>query len=118
MNQRIQTLEEIFVALTELRSKSESRRKFPNELWMAIIHWAQVQSIEEVCNRLKINPIYLKRKMRQLQGNALDFQEICFREQVLQSGRVVIELLSNHGLKAKIEGDSSCLNYLVSLFKE
>lgn len=119
MNQRIYTLEEISSALTHLRSTAKSKRRFPKELWASIVHWAEVQSIEEICERFKIHPTYLKEKVRKSKQNSLDFQEVSCRSQSFHQDQdmVVIELSSDEGIRARIEGSASCLNYLVSLFR-
>ena|SRR5271155_1589274 len=118
MNSKIDTLEEIQATLEKLRSNSSSRRKFPKEVWDSIIRLAKLHSTKEVCEYLHINPVYLKRKIPSSKNmQALDFQEIPYNSKNICSD-VVIELLSTSGLKAKIQGPQSCLNFLQSLFKE
>jgi hypothetical protein len=115
MNPNTYSLDEIHTTLMRLRQGATTRRKFPKELWTAIIHLTKTHSIEEVCQRLQINPIYLKRKIHQSKKTEpLEFHEV--QLQGLNSGMVVIELSSNTGLSARIQGPLSCLNCLQSLF--
>lgn len=122
MNQP-KTINDVQAVLTTLRNSSGSRRKFPKEVWDSIIHLTKTQSIEQVCRQLQLQPAYLKRKMQQLQKVSsqtaeMDFQEIAFPIQNFHSAdTVVVELSSDSGLRAKIQGSSSCLNYITSLFK-
>jgi transposase-like protein len=115
MNPQSDTIEEIHATLTRLRKDVTGRRKFPKELWNSIISLTKIYSVAEVCRRLEINPAYLKRKIHQLQESpSLDFQEISIQSP--NSDTVLIELDSNSGLRAKIQGPVSCLCYLQSFF--
>lgn len=115
MNPQSDILEEIHATLTSLRQEVTGRRKFPKELWNSIIRLTKIYSVAEVCRRLEINPAYLKRKIHQSQQSpSLDFQEISIQSP--NSDTVVIELDSNTGLRAKIQGPVSCLGYLQSFF--
>jgi hypothetical protein len=120
MNQ-LETINDIYAVLTTLRKCSGSRRKFPKELWDSIINLTKTYSIQQVCRQLQLQPAYLKRKMQELQNassQTMDFQEIAFPTKGFHSTDiVVVELSSNSGLKAKIQGSSSCLHYIASLFK-
>lgn len=119
MSPQIDSLEEIHSTLTHLRQKSTTRQKFPKELWEAIIRLIQIHPIEKICERLKISPAYLKRKIRQSQASPIiDFQEISRHLHGAHSDTIVIELSLDSGLKAKIQGPLSCLNCLHSLFRE
>lgn len=118
MDSQISSLEEIHATLERLRTES-TRKKFPKELWDAIIRLTQVHSIQEICKKLKFNPAYLKLKIRQSQDSStIDFQEISPPLHVAHLDIISIELSLNSGLKAKIQGPLSCLSYLQSLFKE
>lgn len=116
MSHQIKTLEQINSTLTRLRSEPGSRRKFPEELWKAIIDLTQFHSIDQICLCLKIAPAYLKLKMRQSQSS-LDFQEVPHQILSNYNDNVTIELTSSSGFKAKIQGPSFCLNHLVLLFR-
>ena len=119
MNTQIDVFEEIQATLTQLRQDPMTRRRFPKELWESIISLTQVYPIAKVCNRLNINPVYLKRKMHQSQKPIqLDFQEISQHIKEVCPDTIVIELSSDSGLKARVQGPLSCLNCLQSLFKE
>lgn len=109
-------IEEIRSTLDRLRQDPNTQRKFPRELWTSIIQLTKIYPVKEVCLRLQINPIYLKRKIHQSKEPALEFREIVMP--VVQSAPdvVMIELKSVDGLQAKIQGPSSCLNYLTQLF--
>lgn len=116
MNDPDSTLEEILETLTILRSKNETRRKFPQDTWDSIIRLTKVLPLGKVCARLKINPSYLKQKIHQ-SAEALDFQEISTQVQHPCFDTVLIELSTKSELKAKIQGPSSCLNFLLPLFE-
>jgi hypothetical protein len=108
-------IEEIRATLDRLRQDPNTQRKFPREIWISIIQLTKIYSIEDVCCRLQINPIYLKRKIHQFKEPAFQFREIVMP--VAQSADMVtIELSSSDGLQAKIQGPFSCLNYLSQLF--
>ena len=109
-------IEEIHSTLDRLRQDPNTQRKFPRELWTSIIQLTKIYPIEEVCSRLQINPIYLKRKIHQSKAPALEFREIVMPAVQSASDTVTIELRSADGLQAKIQGHSFCLNYLSKLF--
>jgi hypothetical protein len=118
MNTTLLSIEEIRSTLTRLRENPNTRRNFPRELWDSIIQLTKIHSIEEVCSQLKINPLYLKRKIDQLKEKTLEFREISIQSPLTTSESVSIELSATSGLKAKIQGPISCLNYLQKLFGE
>jgi transposase-like protein len=109
-------IEEIRSTLDRLRQDPKTQRKFPAELWVSIIQLTNIYSVEEVCRRLQVNPVYLKRKIRQSKESALEFREIVMPAAQPASDIVTIELRSPDGLQAKIQGPFSCLNYLSKLF--
>jgi len=111
------TIEEIRSTLDRLRQDPNTQRKFPRELWTSIIQLTKIHSIGEVCRRLQINPIYLKRKIHQAKESSLEFREIVIPAIQSTSDTVTIELRSADGLQAKIQGSFSCLNFLHQLFK-
>ncbi|MGA8163967.1 MAG: hypothetical protein WB791_02955 [Waddliaceae bacterium] len=114
MNDPENTLEEILEILTLFRSQNETKRKFPKDTWDSIIRLTQVLPLNKVCTRLKINPSYLKQKIRQ-STETLDFQELPIQNSCFDT--VLIELSTKSELKAKIQGPSSCLNFLLPLFE-
>ena len=115
MNTKLFSLEEIQSALTYLRQDPDTKHKFPRELWDSIINLTKTIPFEEVCHLLHINPIYLKRKMLRLQKTSLEFHEVSIANPLQEI--VMIELFGRAGLKAKIHGPVSCLNYLHQLFR-
>lgn len=120
MSDQRKTLEEIHAALKTLRERPRSRRRFPKQLWDSILELTKIHSHQKICRQLEIHPAYLKRKIQKAQNispNNLDFQEIfCEPQSRNLDDAVIVELTSNSGLKAKIQGPSSCLSYLSSLF--
>ena len=117
MNFQNSSLEEIFSILKGLRQEAKTKRKFPIALWEAIIRFTESRPVDEVCDYLQINPVYLKRKMLQLRKpGIIDFHEVAIQDMLPTT--VIIELHSNSGLKAKIQGPISCLNCLNQLFRE
>jgi transposase-like protein len=116
MKAKFITIEEIRSTLDRLRQDPRTQRKFPQELWASIIQQTNIYSIEEVCHRLQINPVYLKRKIHQFKEPKLEFREIVMPIQSV-SDPVTIELKSPDGLQAKIQGPFSCLNFLCQLFR-
>lgn len=119
MSDQPKTLEEIRAALKTLRERPRSRRRFPKQLWDSIFELTKIYSQQEICHQLEIHPVYLKRKIQKSQNSQkrLDFQEVfCDPRGGHLIDAVVIELTSKSGLKARIQGSSSCLSYLSSLF--
>lgn len=120
MNNEPRTLEEIHAVLKTLRETSGPRRRFPKQLWNSILELAKSHPHQEICRELEIQPVYLKQKIQKSQNSSpksLDFQEVfCEPQGGHLVDAVVIELISKSGLKAKIQGSSSCLSYLSSLF--
>lgn len=116
MEAKFTTIEEIRSTLDRLRQDPKTQRNFPGELWTSIIQLIKIYPAEEVCRRLQINPVYLKRKIRQSKESVLEFREIVMPASQPASDIVTIELRSADGLQAKIQGPLSCLNYLSKLF--
>ena len=110
-------IEEIRSTLDQLRQDPKTQRNFPQELWTSIIQLTKIYPVEEVCRRLQINPIYLKRKIHESKESALEFREIVMPAVQQAPDTVTIELKSADGLQAKIQGPFSCLNYLSTLFR-
>jgi AraC-like DNA-binding protein len=116
MNTPIDSFDEIEIALMNIRKQAKTKQKFPQELWNAIIGLTKTHSIQEVSQRLNISPTYLKRKIRMSrESSPLDFREISLQNTC--SEMVSIELISNFGIKAKIQGPPSCLSYLGALLR-
>jgi len=117
MNGKEDAFDEIETALTLLRQQTETKQRFPKEVWDSIIQLAQTHPIQEVSQRLNISPSYLKKKIKESHKiSSIDFNEITYPVQAC-ANLVCIELVSNFGLKAKIQGPLSCLNFLSSLFE-
>lgn len=116
MEAKFTTIEEIRSTLDRLRQDPNTQRKFPRELWTSIIQLTKIYPVEEVCRRLQISPIYLKRKIHQSKEPVLEFREIVLPAAQSASDTVTIELRSADGLQAKIQGPSSCLKFLSQLF--
>ena len=110
-------IEEIRSILDRLRKNPKTQRGFPRELWTSIIQQTKIYPIKEVCRQLRIDPIYLQRKIHQSKESALEFREIVMPAAQSASDTVTIELRSADGLQAKIQGPSSCLNCLNQLFR-
>ncbi|MGA8164441.1 MAG: hypothetical protein WB791_05360 [Waddliaceae bacterium] len=116
MNDPEKILEEILETLTLLRSQDETKRKFPKDTWGSIIRLTKMLPLDRVCERLKINPSYLKQKIRE-STDTFDFQEVPTHVQNSCFDTVLIELSTKSELKAKIQGPASCLNFLLPLFE-
>jgi hypothetical protein len=91
-----------------LRQDPKTQRNFPRELWISIIQLTKIYPVEEVCHRLQINPIYLKRKIHPSKEPALEFREIVMPAAQSASDTMTIELRSPDGLQAKIQGPFFC----------
>lgn len=113
MSIKLGSLEEIHSTLTRLRQDPKTKKRFPSEIWDAIIHLTETHSFDQVCQTLQIHPAHLKRKIRE-RITPFEFQEISL--QTAASDTIVIELSSTKGIKAKIHGPLSCLNYLHQFF--
>jgi len=116
MNSKVLSLDDLRSILTRLRQDPKTRRKFPKDLWESIIRLTETHPIEEICQYLKINPSYLKNKIRKYhEPTSPEFHEISMQDSY--SGIIVIELNSNCGLSARIQGPLACLSCLNSLFR-
>ena len=73
MKTKFTTIEEIRSILDRLRQDPKTQRKFPRELWTSIIQLTKFYPFEEICLRLQINPIYLKRKIIHLEEQRSNF---------------------------------------------
>lgn len=119
MNAHSKSLEEVQASLKTLRENPNFRNRFPKKIWNSIIALTKVHPLKELCRQLEIQPAYLKRKMQQSQyapSDAIDFKEVFCGVQGTHLDNVVIELMSDSGLRARIQGPSTCLNCLFSLF--
>lgn len=111
------TVEEIQNTIAQLRKDPSTRRRFPRELWDEIIALTKTYSVQDLCQQLHLNPIYLKRKMDQFKEQVLEFREISLEAPLITTDVVTIEINSSTGLTAKIQGPLACLNYLCKLFE-
>lgn len=119
MKNRDLSIEEILATLTRLRENPNSRRHFPRELWNSIIQLTKSHTVKEISTRLQINPVYLKQKINQFKEQTMEFREVFIQNSLTTSENVVVELSDvKSGLKAKIQGPISCLNFLQKLFGE
>jgi biotin operon repressor len=116
MNTKILSIEEIRSTLDRLRQDPNTQHRFPRELWDSIIQLTNTHSREEICQKLNISPMYLKRKIENLKDQTVEFREIPVQAPALPSDMITIELSAANGLKARIHGHSSCLSYLHKLF--
>ncbi len=115
MSAKLASLEDIYSILTRLRQDPKTKKKFPSDIWDAIIRLTETHPLGQVCQTLKIHPAQLKRKMRERKTSSpLEFQEISLQANF--SDTIVIELSSAKGIKAKIHGPLSCLNCLHQFF--
>jgi hypothetical protein len=89
-------IEEIRSTLDRLRQDPKTQRKFPQELWTLIIQQTKIYPVEEVCRRLKINPINLRRRRSNFER--LSCQQ--FNQPLIQS-RLNSGLLTGYKLKFK-----------------
>lgn len=110
------TIEEIRSVLDQLRQNPKTKRRFPQKLWDSIIRLTEIYPLKDVCQRLNISPIYLRRKILQSNENTLEFREIPFSAP-FSSANVRIELVSKDGLNATIQGPITCLDSLYKLFR-
>jgi len=107
-------IEEIRKTLVLLRQNPSTKKKFPSEIWDAIIQLTKTHSHEEICRQLEIAPSLLKRKIGQ-RTTSIEFHEISLNN--ISQEAVTIELISRNGIQAKIQGPLSCLNYLQQLLR-
>jgi transposase-like protein len=110
------TVEEIRSTLDQLRQNPQTKRRFPKELWNSIIQLTKNYSLNDICSQLDIHPVYLKQKIRQTREDKLEFHEVSLAMPVTSNSEVKIELSSKSGLKALIQGPTSCLDCLQKLF--
>lgn len=106
---------ELELTLKQLRQQSKTKHRYPQEVWDRIISLVNNHSLQKVCSRLNISPFYLKGKMRASSPPPLEFKEISTPQ--ICSELVSIELMSNCGITAKIQGPASCLSYLNALLR-
>ena len=112
------SLEQVHAVLMRVRQDPKTRRRYPKSLWDSIIHLTFTHPLKEVCQYLHINTTCLKRKIRESQESTdLDFVEFTQPSQSSSADIVVIELASESGLRAKIQGPLSCLNCIHMLFR-
>lgn len=114
MKNQLRSIEAIQSTLNQLQQNPSTRNSFPRELWDSIIQLTKSHSLEEVSCPLSIMPTNLKRKIQPSQG-ALEFRELTIAGPIT-SELITIEISSNDGLKAKIQGSLSCLDYLHKFF--
>src|SRR3974390_2958246 len=114
MDTQLTTLEEIQSTLDQLRQDPNTKRRFPKKIWDAIIQLTNTYPIQDICRQLNINPVYLKHKIQQT--DVLEFHEVAFPTPLPSINIVTIELSSNSGLKAMIQGPVACLDCLHKLF--
>lgn len=107
-------IEEVYKTLVSLRQNPTTKKKFPCETWDAIIQLTKIYSHEEVCRRLELAPGLLKRKIQQRMA-PMEFHEISLKN--ISPETVTIELISQNGIQAKIQGPLSCLNCLQQLLR-
>lgn len=107
-------IEEIRTTLVLLRQNPTTKRRFPSETWDAIIQLTKAYSHEEICQRLQISSALLKRKIRQRKA-PMEFHEVSLK--TISPEIVTIELISQNGIQAKIQGSLSCLNCLQQLLR-
>lgn len=116
MNAQDDPFQEIETTLTRLRQQTKTRQRFPKEIWDTIIQLTKTYSVQIVSLRLNISPSYLKRKIQgSHETSSLDFREISSPTQEF-SNMVYIEITSDSGVRAKIQGPPSCMNFLSTLF--
>lgn len=108
------SIAKIHTALTRLRHNPATKKRFPSEIWDAIIQLTKTYSHKEVCEQLQLNPCLLRRKIKQHVAST-EFYEIPLVN--ISSESVVIDLISTNGLQVKIQGPLSCLNCLQQLLK-
>jgi len=106
------SIEDIYATLVRLRQNPTTKKRFPIEIWNAIVQLAKTHSHKEICQRLQLNPGLLKRKVQQ-RRTSMEFQEITLRN--IPPETITIELIAKNGMQTKIWGPLSCLNCLQQL---
>jgi hypothetical protein len=107
-------IEEIRKTLVLLRQNPTTKRRFPSETWDVIIQLTKTYSHEEICQRLQISSALLKRKIGQRKA-PMEFHEVSLKN--ISPEAVTIELISQNGIQAKVQGPLSCLNCLQQILK-
>lgn len=106
------SIEDIYTALVRLRQIPATKKRFPTEIWDAIVQLTQTHSHKELCQRLRLAPGLLKRKVQQ-RVTSMEFQEISLCN--VPTETITIELIAKNGMRAKIQGPLSCMNCLQQL---
>ena len=114
MSSSSDTLKCISANLNALRQDPKTRRKFPQKFWDSLFQLAKTLPLNEICQQLDLNPVYVKNKMSQYQQENLDFFECAFSDAL--TATVIIEL-SVGELRAKIQGPVSCIDRLSALLR-
>ena len=116
MEAKCTSIDDIRSHLDQVRQNPKTRFKFPRELWDSIVQLTKTHSVEELCHLLDIKLSYLKYKVHQSKEQNLEFRELSVAASQVNLETVIIELSSSKGMKAKIQGPVSCLNYLCKFF--
>lgn len=117
MNTQEDPFHDIENRLRLIRQQAKPQRGFPQDIWDTIIRLTETHPISIVSRRLSISPVYLKQKIKKSHKTAaIDFSEIPSLP-TMHAETVSIELISDLGMRAKIQGPASCLNYLSVLFR-
>lgn len=106
------SIEDIYSALVCLRQNPSTKKRFPREIWDAIVRLTKIHSHKELCQRLQLDPGLLKRRTEQRVA-PMEFHEIPIQN--IPHETVIIELIAKNGMQAKIQGPLSCLNCLQQL---
>lgn len=106
------SIEDICAALVRLRQNPSTKKRFPREIWDAIVRLTKTHSHTKLCQRLQLDPGLLKRRVKQRMAS-MEFHEISIQN--ISQESVVIELIAKNGMQAKIQGPLSCLNCLQQL---
>lgn len=114
MDQSLNTLDQLAITLDALRQNPLTRRRYPKEFWDSIFQLTKIHSLNDICRRLRFDPVYVKTKMKYSKQEQLDFCELPSPPD--SSAAVFIELA--HGsLNAKIRGPVSCIDHISALFR-
>lgn len=103
------SIEDICAALVSLRQNPSTKKRFPREIWDAIVRLTKTHSQMELCQKLQLDPCLLKRRVKQRIAS-MEFHEISIQN--IPQETVIIELIAKNGMQAKIQGPLSCLNCL------